>query len=118
AGRRGGGRGPARVGGIGGDDDATDGASPTSTTIDTGGIEVSAPDGWTAIPVAALGFGIAVPPGWEATVLAPDVLESLERSSPQVPAFLDKPHAAAEAGAVFYGAGVAEGGRGAGGKGR
>jgi hypothetical protein len=101
----------AVVGAIGGDDDATDGASPTSTTIDTGGIEVSAPDGWTAIPVAALGFGIAVPPGWEATVLAPDVLESLERSSPQVPAFLDNAHAAAEAGAVFYGAGVDEAGR-------
>src|SRR4029453_12281685 len=108
----------AVVGAIGGDDDATDGASPTSTTIDTGGIEVSAPDGGTAIPVAGLGFGIAVPPGWEAAVLAPDVLESLERSSPQVPGFLDNAHAAAEAGAVFYGAGVAEGGRGAGGKGR
>jgi hypothetical protein len=101
----------AVVGAIGGDDDDTDGASPTSTTIDTGGIEVSAPDGWTAIPVAGLGFGIAVPPGWEATVLAPDVLESLERSSPQVPGFLDNAHAAAEAGAVFYAAGVGEAGR-------
>jgi hypothetical protein len=101
----------AVVGAIGGDDDATDGVSPTSTTIDTGGIEVSAPDGWTAIPVAGLGFGIAVPPGWEATVLAPDVLESLERSSPQVPGFLDNAHAAAEAGAVFYAAGVDEAGR-------
>ena len=44
----------AVVGAIGGDDDATDSASPTSTTIDTGGIEVSAPDGWTAIPVAGV----------------------------------------------------------------
>ena len=101
----------AVVSAIGGDDDGTDGASPTSTTIDTGGIEVSAPAGWTAIPVAGLGFGIAVPPGWEATVLAPDVLESLERSSPQVPGFLDNAHAAAEAGAVFYGAGVDGAGR-------
>jgi hypothetical protein len=101
----------AVVGAIGGDDDATDGASPTSTTIDTGGIDVSAPDGWTAIPVAGLGFGMAVPPGWEATVLAPDVLESLERSSPQVPGFLDNAHAAADAGAVFYAAGVDEAGR-------
>jgi hypothetical protein len=101
----------AVVGAIGDDDDATDGRSPTSTTIDTGGIEVSAPDGWTAIPVAGLGFGIAVPPAWEATVLAPDVLESLERSSPQVPGFLDNAHAAAEAGAVFYAAGVDEAGR-------
>jgi len=101
----------AIVGAIGGDDDASDGASPTSTTIDSGGIDVSAPDGWTAIPVAGLGFGIAVPPGWEATVLAPDVLESLERSSPHVPGFLDNAHAAAEAGAVLYAAGVDEAGR-------
>ncbi len=104
----------AIVGAIGGSDggtDASDGASVTSTTIDTGGIDVSAPDDWTAIPVASLGFGIAVPPGWEATVLAPEVLESLERSSPQVPGFLDQAHAAAEAGAVFYAAGVDGAGR-------
>lgn len=104
----------AIVGAIGDDDDGddtTDGASPTSTTIDSGGIDVPAPDGWTAIPVASLGFGIAVPPGWEATLLAPEVLESLERSSPQVPGFLDNAHAAVEAGAVFYTAGVDEAGR-------
>jgi hypothetical protein len=105
----------AIVGAIGGNDDdadgTADGASATSTTIDSGGIDVPAPEGWTAIPVAGLGFGIAVPPGWEATVLAPDVLESLERSSPRVPGFLDNAHAAAEAGAVLYAAGVDEGGR-------
>jgi hypothetical protein len=100
----------------GGDGDGTTGttggsASPTSTTIDSGGIDVAAPEGWTAIPVASLGFGVAVPPGWEATILAPDVLASLERSSPRVPGFLDNAHAAAEAGAVFYAAGVDEAGR-------
>jgi hypothetical protein len=104
----------AAIGGDGGADeadDAGDGASLPSTTVDSGGIEVSAPDGWTAIPVASLGFGIAVPPGWEATVLAPEVLESLERSSPAVPGFLDNAHAAAEAGAVFYAAGIDSAGR-------
>ena len=96
----------------GGDDAADDGGAPfTSTTLDAGGIDVPAPDGWTAIPIANLGFGIAVPPGWEATVLAPEVLESLEGSSPQVPEFLDLAHAAAEAGAVFYAAGVDAAGR-------
>jgi hypothetical protein len=99
------------IGGDGGGDDAGGGASLPSTTVDSGGIEVVAPDGWTAIPVASLGFGIAVPPGWEATVLAPEVLESLERSSPAVPGFLDNAHAAAEAGAVFYAAGVDSAGR-------
>jgi hypothetical protein len=104
----------AIVGAIGGGDDAGDGAggeSIPSTTVDSGGIDVSAPDGWTAVPVASLGFGIAVPPGWEATVLALEVLESLERSSPAVPGFLDNAHAAAEAGAVFYAAGVDSAGR-------
>ena len=104
----------AVAGALGGGDDGGDGedaGSLTSTTLDTGGIEVPAPDGWTAIPVAGLGFGLAVPPGWEATVLAADVLESLERSSPQVPGFLDNAHAAAEAGAVFYAAGVDDAGR-------
>ena len=78
----------AIVGAIGGDDDASDGASPTSTTIDTGGIEVSAPDGWTAIPVA--GSASASPcrrgggdgPGTRRA-------REPERSSPQVPGFLD-----------------------------
>lgn len=101
----------AAIGGDGGGGgDTTEGGSLASTTIDSGGIDVTAPDGWTAIPVASLGFGIAVPPGWEATVLAPDVLQSLERSSPQVPGFLDNAHAAAEAGAVFYAAGVDQSG--------
>jgi hypothetical protein len=107
----------AIVGAVGGGDDgagdsAAEGAAPlTSTTLDTGGIDVPAPEGWTPIPIASLGFGIALPPGWEATILAPQVLESLERSSPKVPGFLDQAHAAAEVGAVFYGAGVDSAGR-------
>ena len=105
----------AAIGGDGGADDAADGAadgaSLPSTTVDSGGIEVAAPDGWTAIPVASLGFGIALPPGWEATVLAPEVLASLERSSPAVPGFLDNAHAAAEADMVFYAAGIDSAGR-------
>ena len=104
----------AAVSGIGGggDEDDQDGAGPaTSTTMATGGIDVPAPDGWTAIPVASLGFGVAVPPGWEATVLSEEVLESLERASPQVPGFLDLAHAAAESGAVFYAAGEDDAGR-------
>jgi len=105
----------AVVGAVGGGDDGEDddegAGSLTSTTLDTGGIEVPAPEGWTAIPIAGLGFGLAVPPGWEATVLAADVLESLERSTPQVPGFLDNAHAAAEAGAVFYAAGADRAGR-------
>jgi hypothetical protein len=99
----------------GGGDPGGGTAAPTvtATTMNTGGIDVPAPAGWTAIPVASLGFGIAVPPGWEATVLAPDVLASLERASPEVPGFLDLAHAAAAAGAVFYAAGEDAAGRAA-----
>jgi hypothetical protein len=101
----------AAVSGIGGGGDEDDTGPATSTTMATGGIDVPAPDGWTAIPVASLGFGVAVPPGWEATVLTQEVLESLERASPQVPGFLDLAHAAAESGAVFYAAGEDDAGR-------
>jgi hypothetical protein len=90
---------------------ADSGTSATSTTMNTGGIEVPAPDGWTAIPVPQLGFGLAVPPGWESTVLSDDALDALTRASPAVPGFLDLAHAAADVGAVFYAAGVDDAGR-------
>jgi hypothetical protein len=87
-------------------DSAGDTGTPmTSTTVNTGGIEVAAPDGWLAIPVPDLGFGIAVPPGWEATVLSPEGLATLARSSPRVPGFVDLAHAAAGSGGLVYAAG-------------
>jgi hypothetical protein len=79
-----------------------------TTTVDAGGIEVAAPDGWQEVPVPQLGFGVAIPPGWEATVLDPEVLASLERSTPAVPGFVDAAHAALSSGSVFYGAGADE----------
>jgi hypothetical protein len=93
------------------DDAATDLPAATTTTIRTGGIEVEAPDDWQSIPVAQLGFGIAIPPGWEASLLSDEVLASLERSSPEVPGFLESAHLAARAGAVFYAAGQDDAGR-------
>lgn len=80
--------------------------SMPSTTLDAGGIEVAAPDGWTAIPVPQMGFGLAVPNGWEATILDPEVLASIERSTPEVPGFVEAAHGAAGSGAVLYGAGA------------
>ncbi|HEX8803791.1 MAG TPA: hypothetical protein VF743_06350, partial [Acidimicrobiales bacterium] len=82
-----------------------------STTIDTGGIEVPLPEGWTAAPVPQLGFGIGVPPGWEAVVLSDEMLASLPRSSPRVTGFVAAAQAAADAGAVFYEAGEDQQGR-------
>jgi hypothetical protein len=77
-----------------------------STTLATGGIDVRAPDGWQAIPVPSLRFGIGVPPGWESVVLSPDGLEALADAAPVVPDFVASAHAAAARGSVFYGAGV------------
>jgi hypothetical protein len=78
----------------------------TTTTMETGGIQVAAPDGWRAIPMPQFGAGVAIPEDWEATVLSGDVLADLESSSPAVPGFLEAAHAAAESEAVFYAAGV------------
>jgi len=77
----------------------------TTTTMNTGGIDVAAPEGWSAVPVPDLGMGLAVPPGWEITLLSPDGLNSLARSSPAVPDFQNLAHAAASAGGVLYAAG-------------
>lgn len=106
--------------GGGGDDRAGDpeatgdpeagGHGVTSTTLRTGGIEVAAPEGWQPIPVPDLGFGIAVPPGWEAALLSPDGLATLARSSPAVPDFVDNAHAAAATGGLVYAAGEEAGG--------
>jgi hypothetical protein len=96
-------------GGTDGDaDSAASGGDLTlpSTTIATGGIEVPAPDGWQAIPVPSLRFGIAVPPGWESVVLSPNGLEALADAAPVVPDFVASAHAAAARGSVFYSAGV------------
>ncbi|HET6950622.1 MAG TPA: hypothetical protein VFI47_09615 [Acidimicrobiales bacterium] len=93
----------------GGGDGADGGGSPeagmTTTTVNTGGVVVDAPDGWQAIPLADLHFGLAVPPGWEALVLSPEGLATLAGASPSVPGFSDLAHAAAAGGSIFYAAG-------------
>ena len=102
---RGGGDDPAG-GGASGDGDVT----MPSTTLETGGIDVAAPEGWLAIPVPDLGFGVAVPPGWEAAVLSADGLAALAGASPAVPDFTDNARAAAAAGGLVYAAGEDTGG--------
>jgi hypothetical protein len=77
----------------------------TTTTMNTGGLEVDAPDGWTVIPVPDLGMGLAVPPGWEATLLSPEGLATLAGASPSVPDFTDLAHEAASQGGLVYAAG-------------
>lgn len=101
----------AACSGGGGGGDEAGGDTPagsqaaTTTTINTGGIEVPAPEGWTAVPVPDLGMGLAVPPGWEATLLSPEGLSTLAGASPAVPGFIDLAHAAASDGGLVYAAG-------------
>ena len=99
----------------GGDDDesaeaeapADDEASEsTTTTIDTGDLEISGPNGWREVGLPTLGFGLAIPEQWEAVVLSEDGLDALQQADPAVPGFADAAHATAETGGVFYAAGV------------
>lgn len=82
------------------------GSATSSTTINAGNVAVSAPNGWQVVPVPDLGFGLAVPPGWEATLLSPEGLATLAGASPRVPDFTELAHAAAAQGGVLYAAGV------------
>jgi hypothetical protein len=98
--------------GDGGDDAAEDteetageGGGVTTTTMNTGGLAVTAPDGWQPIPAPDIGIGFAVPPGWEATLLSPEGLATLAGASPAVPGFTELAHAAAAQGGVIYAAG-------------
>jgi hypothetical protein len=99
------------VGGImfvagGGDDDDDADRNTTPTSMETGGIEVAAPDGWLSIPLPMFGFGLAVPPGWEATRLDEEALSSIGQADPLVPDFAAAAHNAYTNGSVFYAAGV------------
>lgn len=76
-----------------------------STTLSTGGLEIDAPEGWQPIPVPDLGVGLAVPPGWEATLLSSQGLATLAEASPVVPDFVENAHAAASARGLIYAAG-------------
>ena len=72
----------------------------------TGGIDVPDIPGTSAAPVPALGFGIAIPDGWQAVVLTDDALRRLEGADLARPSFLDAARKQAATGAVFYAAGV------------
>lgn len=103
----GGGDGGGDDGGSGDDLAAEETPSPTSsTTIATGGIEIESPDGWQEVPVPALRFGVAVPPGWETVLLSPEGLGTLSRADPLVPGFAENARAAAEVFGVLYAAGL------------
>ena len=87
-------------------ENAAGGSAATSTTLEDGGIEITAPNGWREVPLPALGFGLALPEEWEALVLSEQGLKTVTQADPAVPGFADAAHATAAAGGVFYAAGV------------
>lgn len=108
--------------GCGGDDDAAPSEDSTSTSVssdhtpttrapNTGGIEVPEIPGTFTAAIPSLGFGIAVPEGWQATVLSDDAIERLEAATLSQPSFVDAARNVAASGAVFYAAGIDADGR-------
>ena len=93
--------------GDGGGDTAGGGSGGTvpTTTLATGDLDLQVPEGWQPIPVPALGFGLAVPPGWEAVLLSPDGLATLSGATPAIPGFVEAATAAAAGGGLVYAAG-------------
>lgn len=110
------------VTGCGGDDGGSDAAPPTTEPVgeittttgpaaETGDIDVPALPRTSAVAVPSLGFGVAVPDGWQATLLSDDALEHLERAELDEPSFLEAARDVAATGAVLYAAGIDAEGR-------
>lgn len=107
------------AGACGDDDDqgaAPDDTVPASITTTTrevnfGGLEIPEIPGTFPAGLPSIGFGIAVPQGWQATVLTEEALERLRDATLNQPSFLDAAETVAASGAVFYAAGVDADGR-------
>lgn len=108
--------------GCGDDDDSPPPADPLpeqselpghsgTEQADPGDLEVPEIAGTTFAPFPSLGFGIAVPQGWNATRLDDEALAELEDVRLAEPFFLDAARNVASTGARFYAAGVDDQGR-------
>lgn len=96
------------------DDEATEDSiihTPTTEPPRSGGIDVPAVEGTYPVAVPSLGFGIAVPGGWQATLLSEDAIRRLEGAALADESFLDAARTVAASGAVFYAAGADTDGR-------
>ncbi len=87
-------------------DDADVTVTVTTEAPETGDLRVpDAPDTF-AVAVPSLGFGVAVPDAWQATLLSTDALERLRTANLEEPFFLDAATNVAATGALFYAAGI------------
>lgn len=85
----------------------TSGLDHTSpSTADLGGLPLEVPDGFVPIPVADAGFGLAVPEGFQVTLLTPEALDRIEGLGVSDEGFLAAARTAARTGAILYGAGI------------
>ena len=78
---------------------------------DPGALEAPEVPGTTFAPFPSLGFGIAIPQGWNATRLDEEAFERLEEATLAEPFFLDAARNVASTGALFYAAGIDDQGR-------
>ena len=83
----------------------------TSPDAETGDLEEPDVPGTTFAPFPSLGFGIAIPAGWNATRLDDEAFERLEDADLAQPFFLEAARNVAAIGAVFYAAGIDAEGR-------
>ena len=82
-------------------------ASPhTTPSIDFGDLDLVVPRGYQPVPLPKLGFGLAIPDGWQVSLVTDDALRRLVNAQLADPAFLDSARQAAASGAILYAAGV------------
>lgn len=79
---------------------------PSSVEPVTDDLDIEVPDGWRAVPLDQLAFGLALPDDWQDTLLDEAVLDMLAEASPSVPGFIDRARTSYQQGAVFYAAGT------------
>ena len=90
------------------DPETTTSGLPPSTTAaaERGGLDIPDIPGTFAAPLVGLGLGIAIPEGWQATLLTEDALAQLEDADLARPSFAEAARRVASTGAVFYAAGI------------
>ena len=78
----------------------------TTPSLDFGDLDLVVPDGYQPVPLPKLGFGLAIPDGWQVSLVTDDALRRLANAQLADPAFLDSARQAGASGALLYAAGV------------
>ena len=78
----------------------------TTQAPESGDIDVPEVPDTFPVAVPSLGFGVAVPEGWQATLLSEEALERLDGARLAQPFFLEAARNAASTGAILYAAGI------------